>query len=368
MILDFVKANQKRLRDALRNVVAVMLCSVLVLAISNASFARATTFDDKSATDLQGNARVHDPSLIKHGKTYYVFSTGSPNSEINNGNIQIRASNDLKNWRFIGTVFKDIPAWITATLGSKPKSLWAPDISFFNGKYHLYYSASFFGSNNSLIALATNRTLDPASSDYGWIDEGLVTRTTKDDNWNAIDSHISFDKHGAVWLSSGSFWSGIKLRRLDARTGKLSTRDTTLYTLAARRGADGGGGAIEAPAILYHQGYYYLFVSFDFCCRGLKSTYKIAVGRAKEITGEYTDQQGRSMRDGGGDIIVGDDTRFTGSGGQTIYRDGKDILLVHHFYDSTDNGKSKLHIDRLTWTRDGWVSLPHATHASITTH
>ena len=308
-----------------------------------------------TATELQGDVRVHDPSLIKQGKTYYVFSTGSPNGSINGGNVQIRASDDLVNWRFLGTVFKETPAWITAALGSTPKSLWAPDISYFNGKYHLYYSASFFGSNNSLIALATNRTLDPASPDYEWVDEGEVIRSTVKDDWNAIDPHISFDKEGGTWLSLGSFWSGIKLRRIDSRKGKLSATDTRLYSIAARPTPQ-GGGAIEAPAIIRHGDYYYLFVSFDFCCRGMKSDYKIAVGRAKHITGPYLDKSGRRMEQGGGDVVLKGSDIHVALGGQSVYRDGKTDRLVYHYYDRRDNGKSKLQLAELRWTSDGWLT------------
>lgn len=174
----------------------------------------------------RGDVRVHDPSMIKSGGTYYVFSTGSPDGKINNGMIQIRASENMIDWRFVGTVFDDAPARIAATLGSKPRSLWAPEIVRFGGEYRLYYSASFFGKNDSLVALATNRTLDPRSKDYKWVDRGIVIRSTSADDWNAIDPHISFDDEGAPWMSLGSFWSGIKLRRLDARTGKLSEKST----------------------------------------------------------------------------------------------------------------------------------------------
>ncbi|MCP9494849.1 MAG: arabinan endo-1,5-alpha-L-arabinosidase [Pyrinomonadaceae bacterium MAG19_C2-C3] len=314
-----------------------------------------------TATELRGDVRVHDPSLIKQGKTYYVFSTGSPNGSINQGNIQIRASDDLIKWRFLGTVFNETPAWITSALGSMPKSLWAPDISYFNGKYHLYYSASFFGKNTSLIALVTNRTLNPASPDYKWIDEGEVTRSNTTDNWNAIDPHLSFDAEGAAWLSLGSFWSGIKLRRIDARTGKLSAVDTTLYSLAARPTPQ-GGGAIEAPAIAYHQGYYYLFVSFDFCCRGIKSDYKIVVGRAKRITGPYLDKSGKRMDQGGGDVVLTGANHQVAPGGQSVYRDGKTDRLVYHYYDARDGGKSKLQLAKLQWTDDGWLTVARTSN------
>lgn len=214
-----------------------------------------------AAADLQGDVRVHDPTMIKQGKTYYVFSTGSPNRGVNQGHIQIRTSDDRIRWRFQGIVLKEIPTWISAALGSQPKSLWAPDISYFNGKYHLYYSASFFGSNNSLIALATNRTLDPDSPNYQWVDEGIVIRSTTADDWNAIDPHLSFDSNGELWLSFGSFWSGIKMRRLNRSSGKLAETDTTLYSLAGRPGKN-GGGPIEAPSIIHRNNYYYLFFEF----------------------------------------------------------------------------------------------------------
>ena len=106
---------------------------------------------------------IHDPSMIREDNTWYLFSTGDPNGGVNDGDIQIRESTDLRTWHLVGTVFRTIPSWITnRVLGVQ--SLWAPDISYYGGLYHLYYAASSFGANDSLIALATNRTLDPSSA------------------------------------------------------------------------------------------------------------------------------------------------------------------------------------------------------------
>lgn len=221
---------------------------------------------------MTGDIRTHDPGMIHQGQTYYVFSTGDERG-LNEGNILIRQSSDLSYWQLVGTVFQTIPAWVTQELGKTPPNLWAPDIAFFNGKYYLYYAGSTFGSNNSVIGLATNLTLDPKSPDYAWIDEGMVLRSHTSDNWNAIDPAFVIDAEAVPWLAFGSFWDGIKMRRLAPDTGKLATDDTTLYALASR-----GGGPIEAPSIVYHDGYYYLFVSFDRCCRGAQSTYRIMVG------------------------------------------------------------------------------------------
>src|SRR5581483_6114184 len=153
---------------------------------------------------------VHDPTMARENGIYYVFSTGDPAGAIGNGNIQIRTSRDLRNWTYRGTVFADKPTWITSALGAIP-NLWAPDISYFGGVWHLYYAGSSFGSNNSVIGLATSPALDPSDRRYHWTDDGLVFRTTTADNCNAIDPSLVSDASGGKWLVLGSFWSGIKL-------------------------------------------------------------------------------------------------------------------------------------------------------------
>jgi arabinan endo-1,5-alpha-L-arabinosidase len=308
----------------------------------------------KAPTVLQGDFRTHDPSIIRQDSAYYVFSTGDEGG-LNHGTIQIRRSTDLAIWKLVGTIFPSIPEWVGAELGGVPPNLWAPDISFFNDKYHLYYAGSRFGTNKSVIGLATNITLDPASPQYHWVDEGLVIRSVPTDNWNAIDPNLSFDADHTPWLSLGSFWDGIKMRRIDPSTGKLAAADTQLYALASRQ-----GGAIEAPSIVYRDGYYYLFVSFDLCCRGADSTYKIMVGRSMNITGPYVDRAGKRMDQGGGTLLLEGKQRYRGPGGQTVYLDDGVYRMVNHYYDLLDLGISKLQIHDLSWTSDGWpqVAMP----------
>src|SRR6188474_2119171 len=111
--------------------------------------------------ETRGNVNpVHDPVIIKADGTYYVFCTGGRNGA---GVIPIRVSKDMQTWEQAGFVFPDrLPAW-TATEVPRATNAWAPDISFYNGRYHLYYSVSSFGSRDSAIGLVTNRTLNPAS-------------------------------------------------------------------------------------------------------------------------------------------------------------------------------------------------------------
>jgi arabinan endo-1,5-alpha-L-arabinosidase len=297
---------------------------------------------------------VHDPVIAKEGGTYYIFATGGA----------IRRSKDLHHWAQIGRVFDKMPEWTTREIPGSRGGYWAPDISRYKGTWRLYYAVSTFGKNDSAIGLATNQTLDPDSPDYQWLDQGMVFRSRHEDDFNAIDPNLAVDTQGRHWLNFGSFWGGIKMRRIDPETGKLSEGDTRLYSLASRprsrnaAQADGppSSPAIEAPFIVRHEGFYYLFVSFDFCCRGAKSTYNIVVGRAREIDGEYVDASGKSMMEGGGTRLSQGTSLWRGPGHEgLLLQPGGPDLMVFHAYDGT-TGRPALHISTIEW-ENGWPRI-----------
>jgi arabinan endo-1,5-alpha-L-arabinosidase len=314
---------------------------------------------------LQGDySFTHDPSIAKDGGTYYVFATGKAPG---GGQFPVRCSEDLENWRMCGHVFDAIPQWIHEKSPGTTE-LWAPDVSFERGEYRLYYAYSLFGKNTSGIALATNRTLDSKSPNYKWIDRGLVLESNVSDDFNAIDPNYIEDAQHHAWLSFGSFWGGVKMRALDAATGMLSKSDNKLYSLAGRLKPEylapqkvdpehptlpPDWQAIEAPFIVSHDGFYYLFVSWDLCCRGTNSTYRAMVGRSKSVTGPYVDKTGTRMIQGGGTLLLGPNKRWLGPGGESVLlqADGND-LIVFHAYDAT-TGKPALQISSIVW-QDGW--------------
>jgi arabinan endo-1,5-alpha-L-arabinosidase len=288
---------------------------------------------------------THDPSVIHVANKYYLFGTG--------GLLSVRSSTNLAQWANAGTIFSALPAWIKTALGQTISDLWAPDISYVDGTYRLYYSGSTFGSNRSVIGLATNTTLDPQNAAYKWVDQGLVIESNpagSKHDWNAIDPNVTTDAAGNWWLVFGSFWSGIKLRRLDTATGKPSSADTTLYGLAAH------SGGIEAPSIVSHNGYYYLFVSYDSCCKGVSSTYRTMVGRASAITGPYTDKNGKDMLQGNAVQLLATDGRYIGPGGGSAFRDGNLYFYAYHYYDGQMNGASQLMLRPIEWKND-WPEL-----------
>lgn len=296
---------------------------------------------------------THDPVIARDGDRYYVFSTGHGDRL-----VETRSSKDLVHWTVGAPVFTTMPDWaLQAVPGTN--GMWAPDISFVNGRWRLYYSVSTFGSNRSAIGMATNATLDPASPDFAWRDEGVVVQSTPADDFNAIDPNFVIDAEGRHWLALGSFWTGIKLFALDSRTGKLLKPGEKPHAIARRPAPAGAPAPIEAPFIVRHGDYYYLLVSYDYCCKGANSTYYTVVGRSRAITGPYLGKDGSKLMEGGGTIFLRADLeeqqRFRGPGhaGWLHDKDGRDYV-VYHAYDKTAQGAPTLRIARVRWDADGW--------------
>lgn len=339
------------------------------------------------------NPAIHDPvmALGEDGR-YYVFSTGM--------GISVMSSSDLEVWRKEKPVFgREDLQWARDSIKGFWGHVWAPDISRRDGKWWLYYSCSTFGKNRSAIGVATNKTLDPASPDYKWEDLGAVIFShPHQDKWNAIDPNVITDhESGEEYLTFGSFWDGIQLLPLQDGMRKTVQGKPAQPTTIARRipikktstaivpdgspsgsttedteagapinheegkAADGVKGekpenAIEAPFIIYNEGYYWLFVSWDYCCRGKYSTYRTVYGRSRNITGPYLDMDGKDMAQGGGTLLIGPSEDYYGIGHCAVYRVVRlenEWYFVAHAYDASQNGSARLYMKKLTFRPDG---------------
>ena len=313
---------------------------------------------------LTDTPMVHDPVMAKEDDTYYIYSTGR--------GIQQMTSKDRKTWTVLPQpVMTVIPGWTTDSVPGFSSHVWAPDVIQWHGRWWMAYSCSTFGKNGSAIGLLSSRSL----ADNLWKDEGCIVAshdwkvnadgTTSGNNWNAIDPNFVIDDNDQPWLVWGSFWDGIQLARLD------STMHASWPRTIARRydpnykpteenptSKYAGTNAIEAPFIFKHGGYYYLFVSWDYCCRGAKSNYRVAVGRSKTVEGPYLDRNGKDMAMGGGTLFLeGDKKEWEAAGHCAAYTfDGEDVFICHG-YSTTRNGAALLIQRPISWTADGWPEL-----------
>ncbi len=297
---------------------------------------------------------IHDPVMAKEGDTYYLFSTGP--------GITFYSSEDMKHWQLEGRVFPGNPVWAKDVAKTFDGHIWAPDIVEKDGKYYLYYSVSAFGKNTSAMGVTVNETLNPDSPDYQWKDQGIVLQSVPNrDLWNAIDPNIVFDDQGTPWMSFGSFWGGLKLVKLNPNMTEIA-EPQEWYDIAKRErsvlidDASAGPAEIEGPFIFKKDDYYYLFVSWGKCCRGVDSTYKIMVGRSKDVTGPYLDKQGKDLAKGGGSLVLDGNKAWPGLGHNSAYTfDGKDYL-VFHAYEAADDGLQKLKILEIHW-KNQWPTV-----------
>jgi arabinan endo-1,5-alpha-L-arabinosidase len=293
---------------------------------------------------ITGDIVTHDPGLEKDGTTWWSPATGV--------GLAMKYSTDGINWRQGIQIFQnELSWWRTYAPKMGANDVWAPDLKYFNGRYWLYYSVSEFGTNNSAIGLMSCTSVNKGD----WRDDGLVIYSKSGTtSYNAIDPNLTIDASGNPWLAFGSFFSGLQIVRLDKTTMKPTG---TIYNIANR------SAVIEAPSIVYNNGYYYLFASVDACCKGASSTYKMVYGRSTSITGPYLDVNDVNMKNGGGTILDAGSDRWKGPGGQHVYKNGSSWVIVNHAYDAQNNGTPVMFMRDLYFDANNWptFSLPNYT-------
>jgi len=296
--------------------------------------------------NISGSTFSHDPSIIKASNGWWQFYTAD--------GIGLKSSTDGYSWKQCKSIFPANLSWWKNYVPDKTdRNIWAPDIFYYNNRYWVYYSVSTFGSNRSAIGLAS---CDDIKDGQSWRDDGLVLNSTTSINYNCIDPCLIQDAEGKLWMSFGSFWSGIKLVEINKSTMKPYD-NPQIYSIA-------NSSEIEASYIVYNNGYYYLFVSFGKCCQGTNSTYRIAYGRSKNITGPYVDKSNKDMSNGGGTVIDQSSGQWVGPGGQSIARNGSNYLMVCHAYDANKSGEATLRIKDLYFDSSAWPTYTNSVSST----
>jgi arabinan endo-1,5-alpha-L-arabinosidase len=350
----------------IRRAAASWLCATLLVAcggqaassgpgLSYKSMSASVETDPLATYSLKGDVSpIRDPSIIKSGATHYLFTTDVVGLPLG-PSLPIRCSKDELNWSRCGSVFESMPAWVrTAVPGVV--GLWAPDVTYWGGLYRVYYSGSTLNSQRSVIGVATNVTLDPTDPRYKWVDQGEVLESRVGDDFNAIDPNILLDSDGRIWMTYGSYWSGIKQIEIDRGTGGVLA-GAIRHDLATRPGVV--NNPIEGASMAKHNGFYYLFISVDYCCNRDPSAnnYKEAVGRSTSPQGPFVDAAGTPMMVGGGSVLLDHDTGWNAAGGGTAYTDPEtgDSLLAFHAVKLSDNAAYGW-LKHISWQND-WPVL-----------
>ncbi|RZK92194.1 MAG: hypothetical protein EOO98_04040 [Pedobacter sp.] len=159
---------------------------------------------------------VHDPVMIQQDGTYYIFCTGR--------GISVFSSKDMKSWTKQQPVFETAPAWGTTVAADFKNHIWAPDVSFHNGQYYLYYSVSSFAKNTSAIGVATNKTLNPADKNFKWT-SSINLSIPKNKLLEYTDLAKSVDANKYIIGQSTRIARGFEFTGVDPATGVAQFSD-----------------------------------------------------------------------------------------------------------------------------------------------
>jgi len=315
-----------------------------------------------------GTYNVHDPSCLKIGDTYYMYSTDAIfrenrkeaiNKNVPIGFIQVRTSKDLVHWNFEGWAFPEIPQeakqWVLDQANGKgATNIWAPYIVQYKSIFRLYYSVSAFGLQTSYIGLAESESpMGP------WTSKGCVVKTKRGDLMNAIDQTIITNpSDGTVWMNYGSYFGGLYAVQLNPETGLTLNLNDQGHSIARR--ANLKKDNIEAPEIIYNPQLkkYFLFMSYD----PLMTTYNVRVGRANKPEGPFLDFFGNDLRDTINHYPIltypykfENHPGWAGIGHCSVFKnDNGEFFMANQARLSPDNHLMDLHLREVKWTVSGW--------------
>lgn len=294
---------------------------------------------------------VHDPTVVHIYDRWFCLSTSGDGFGV------LRSSADLDRWLVHGPLLAEHPEWLAKRYPHR--SIWAPDILVLQDRLRVYYCASHWGTNESVIGLLECVGFDPLHPTEGWQDRGMVIESRPGKEiYNAIDAETLVDENGRHWLFFGSYFAGIQLVELDPLTGhKLA--GASPRTIARNRMEP--NNAIEGAAVCYRRGYYYLFVSYGLAAQGVASTYRIMVGRSPAPEGPYLDANGVDMAEGGHVTVLKSSPPMFSPGHCDVFGDEDEgYWMPYHFYDGRAYwmdgkwGLPTLQIRELLWAEDGW--------------
>ena len=226
-----------------------------------------------------------------------------------------------------------------------------------NGLYYLYYAVSSFGTQNSVIGLATSDDMEVGS----WTDHGSIGISSDSSKaYNAIDPNLLIAQDGTYQMNFGSFWHDIYQAPMKSSLTAISGSSTNIAYMST------GTHNIEGSFVMYRSGYYYLFFSKGQCCGydtskpAAGGEYKVQVCRSTSYKSGFVDKNGVSCLSGGGTTVLESHGTIYGPGGQSVYQDHSlGWVLVYHYVDTTigySDGDKRLGINKISWS-SGWPTV-----------
>lgn len=273
-----------------------------------------------------------DPSVVRVGEQFWATATSSEWAP----HFPILHSKDLVNWDLVGYVFEQQPLWAV-------RNFWAPEITYDNGKFYLYYTART-KDERLAVAVATSDTPTGPYHDHG----PLVSQAA-----GSIDGMAFTDQSGQRWLvwkedgNSRNQPTPLWIQQLSEDGIQLVGKKEEIL----RNDADWEGAVVEGPFVQFHDGWYYLFYAGGACC-GRDCNYGVGVARSRQPTGPFEKNPDNP--------ILSEDTNWRCPGhGSLVQNSAGEYWFLYHAYDAESfvyTGREMM-LDRITWDSHGWPRI-----------
>lgn len=267
---------------------------------------------------------------------YYAYATqGAPRGRMLN--IQVARSRDLVHWEHRGDALPAKPSW-----GATKQWFWAPHVLYDEAvqTYFMYYSAEPDDARGKCLAVATSK-----HPEGPFVDKGaplLCGHGIENIDPMAFDDPMS-GKRLLYWGSGGL---PLRAQELDPSRTAFAPGSAPVVLLHPSRLPY--RSLIEAPWMLYRDGWYYLFYSGDRCCVE-NPRYAVLVARSRSPLGPFEAREAP--------VLEANET-WLAPGHCALVRDAEGIdWMLYHAIDRAGGERARrLALDPVRWN-DGWPSV-----------
>lgn len=199
-----------------------------------------------------------DPSIVRVGEDYYMVNSSFMFFPC----IPISHSRDLIHWEVIGHAITR-PDWARLKGLEGGRGYWAPDISFYEGKFYITatYRLNEGGMPQRLQMVTSAERPEGPYCEPVFLDE------------DGIDPSIFTDLDGRRYMLLNR---GARIFEISADGKEILSKPRLLWYGDNKK-------ASEGPHLLYKDGYYYLFMAEGGTGKG----HRISVARSKSLMGVY---------------------------------------------------------------------------------